>query len=130
MPNLPFSPNSAHGPITGVIAPYGRVRAAHVTDGMSSTFLIGERNRDNCGSPIWTAGFNWTSVKFASRAYQPASTYNAGSGCIQSFGALHVDTFGMAMCDGSVRQVGYAVDLTVFSALGSRKKREVVSLDQ
>lgn len=128
VPNLPFSPSGPHGPITGVIAPYGRVRAAHVTDGMSSTFLIGERNRDNCGSPIWTVGFNWTSVKFAMHA--PVSTYNAGSGCIQSFGSLHVDTFGMAMCDGSVRQVGYDVDQTVFSALGSRNKRESVSLDQ
>ena len=129
VPNLPYTPsNPAHGPITGVIAPYGRVRAAHVTDGMSSTFLIGERNRESCADVSWTDGFNWLSVKFTNTP--PVSAYNASSGCIQSFGSLHRDTFGMAMCDGSVRQVGYEVDRTVFSALGTRNKREIVSLDQ
>jgi hypothetical protein len=43
---------------------------------------------------------------------------------------MHRDTFGMVMCDGSVRQVVYEVDQTVFSALGSRNKGEIVSLDQ
>ena len=129
VPNLPYtSSNPAHGPITGVIAPYGRVRAAHVTDGMSSTFLIGERNRESCGDFNWTDGFNWRSVKFTKTP--PVSAYNSSSGCIQSFGSMHRDTFGMVMCDGSVRQVVYEVDQTVFSALGTRNKREIVSLDQ
>jgi hypothetical protein len=133
VPGLPYSPMGALGPITGVIAPYGRVRAAHVTDGMSSTFLVGERNNfGNCGGTNWTQGFNWDSVKFTNTA--PVSTRHVelfqNNNCVQSFGGRHVDTFGMAMCDGSVRQVAYDVSLPVFSALGSRNKRESVSLDQ
>ena len=130
VPGLPYSPIGDWGPITGVIAPFGRVRAAHVTDGMSSTFLVGERNEDGCGATAWTAGFGWTSVKFTSGAYPPASTYAAGSGCVQTFGSMHVETFGMVMCDGSVRQVEYLVDMGVFSALGSRNKADLVSAGQ
>jgi prepilin-type N-terminal cleavage/methylation domain-containing protein len=129
VPNLPFSPNGPHGPITGVIAPYGRVRAAHVTDGMSSTFLIGERNNfDGCGGGGgWLNGFNWSSIKFTNTA--PVSTRHVqvfqNNNCVQSFGGRHIDTFGMVMCDGSVRQVVYEVDLAVFRACGSRNKREL-----
>jgi prepilin-type N-terminal cleavage/methylation domain-containing protein len=129
VPNLPYTQTDLRfWPITGVIAPYGRVRAAHVTDGMSSTFLIGERNRESCGDFNWTDGFCWMSVKFTFSP--PTSAYNAPPGCINTFGSMHRDTFGMVMCDGSVRQVVYEVDQTVFSALGTRNKREIVSLDQ
>jgi hypothetical protein len=95
---------------------------------MSSTFLIGERNRESCGDFNWTDGFCWMSVKFTFSP--PTSAYNAPPGCINTFGSMHRDTFGMVMCDGSVRQVVYEVDQTVFSALGSRNKGEIVSLDQ
>jgi prepilin-type N-terminal cleavage/methylation domain-containing protein len=133
---LPYSPMGALGPITGVIAPFGRVRAAHVTDGMSSTFLVGERNNfGNCpGGKDWLLGFNWESIRFTNTP--PVSTQHVAAfqntGCVQSFGGRHVDTFGMVVCDGSVRQVAYTVDLTVFRACGSRNKREVQagSLDQ
>ena len=37
-----------------------------------------------------------------------------------SFGARHADSYGMAMCDGSVRQVAFTIDPVVFRDAGSR----------
>jgi len=38
----------------------------------------------------------------------------------QSFGSAHSDGLNMALCDGSVHQIGYTIDLTVYKYLGNR----------
>jgi hypothetical protein len=37
-----------------------------------------------------------------------------------NFGARHADSYGMVMCDGSVRQVAFTIDPAVFRDSGTR----------
>jgi type II secretory pathway pseudopilin PulG len=135
--NLPYSPGAPGGglstyPITGVIAPWGRVRAAHVTDGMSKTFLGGERF-DPYGETevdVTTFAVDWmkageATTRFTINPPICALALNKRLGWDQdyqydNFGARHADSYGMAMCDGSVRHVAFIIDPVVFRDAGSR----------
>jgi prepilin-type N-terminal cleavage/methylation domain-containing protein len=121
----------AVGAIDGVIGLFGRVRAAHVRDGMSQTLLIAERENSDAGcgtnSRPWLSGFDWWSIKFTNHA--PRLTLNTATGCLMAFGSRHADSFGAVMCDGSVRRVTYAVDPAVFRSAGSRSGGDIGNLD-
>lgn len=124
---------------TGVICSFGRVRAAHVTDGLGNTLLCGERpihsnnllvvtgNMPCDGAGPWPRNFSHTNLKSTwngPRPFIPGMT----AGCDYTFGSRHGTTFAAAFCDGSVRQVGYEVDaVNVWRPLGSRNGREVVA---
>jgi hypothetical protein len=135
--NLPYSPGSPGGglstyPITGVIAPWGRVRAAHVKDGMSKTFLGGERFDDYSETEVesgslaqgWTKA-GYVTTRFTINPPQCALALKKKTGWDfdyqhDNFGARHPDSYGMAMCDGSVRQVAFIIDPVIFRDAGSR----------
>ena len=124
----------------GVIGSVGRVRAAHVTDGLSNTLLCAERaitNRNvlvmtnnmpcDAAGGSWVMNYGWTNLK--TTAFGP-STFIPGfpEGCDRRFGSRHRDTFAAGFCDGSVRQVGFDVDaVNVWRPLGSRNLREAVA---
>jgi len=122
--------------VNGVIAILGRIRPAHVKDGLSNTFLAGERvlwpaqySGSYCENDQgWTVGFDWDTIRWTTdppkedRRIPP----DLDPGCQGYFGGAHPSTFGMAFADGSVRTVSYAVDQSVFRGLGSRNGSEVV----
>ena len=133
----------------GVICTFGRVRAAHVTDGLGNTLLCGEKPvrspsvyewagadnpcdwaSDNGGG--WTAGWGWGAPSGGRppHKYIPGFPYNAGGGCsLGGFGSRHDTTFGTAFCDGSVRHLGFEVDaLTVWPQLNSRNDGQILNL--
>jgi prepilin-type N-terminal cleavage/methylation domain-containing protein/prepilin-type processing-associated H-X9-DG protein len=121
--------------VSGVIAILGRVRAAHVRDGMSNTFLAGEKylNPDNystadlfCNDQGWTVGFDYDSLAHTGShdgaVYSPLQdTRGIGASL---FGSAHPTVFNMAFCDGSVRALSYLIDGSTFRALGSRNGGE------
>ena len=112
---------------------HGRSMVAYrqVTDGLSNTLLLGEKNlyfeayelgttglgdnenlyvgfgRDNCRST--------NDVPFPDSQRKP-----------DSFGSAHSVGAHMAFADGSVRSVSYEVEREVFSALGSRDGEELI----
>ena len=129
----------------GVIAMLGMIRAAHVRDGLSNTYLLGERpvqiSTDisfrggalNFGGGTeqenfydWGSGHIQTIYKITSL---PPAPFRAGvfSNAPNTFGSRHPDTCGMAFCDGSVRSVSFGVDVTVHQGLGTRAGGEFVS---
>lgn len=127
--------------VTGVIAILGRVRPAHVTDGMSQTFLAGERymNPDFYLGPRycandqgWTVGFDYDTVAHTGShqgdAYPPLPDTSGVGGCDTIFGSAHPGVFNMALCDGGVRTIDFNVDPAVFRGLGSRNGGEVQTL--
>jgi len=118
---------------TGVIHYRSKITTKNVTDGMSKTYLIGEKflspdgyqrllpggaglYGDNQGA--WS-GFEWDNHRvawnpassLAQENYQPrrdiAGVDNPG---YLAFGSAHPGSLGMAMCDGSVQEVSYAID--------------------
>lgn len=137
--NLPYAPGRSQAgtfvvitfPVTGVIAPWGRVRAAHVRDGMGQTFLGGERydtySETEAVSPFsdgWIKA-NYSTTRFTSNPPLCALSEKKSTGWVSNyewdnFGARHAESFGMAMCDGSVRQVAFTIDPIVFRDCGTR----------
>ena len=140
--------NSA-GFINGIICTCGRIRSAHVTDGLQNTLMFGERSMrvndllvlaSNGQSPCdtaapwtgWGSFAYWRTTSAALEVYIQGAPWNTGCGYGAAnpggFGSAHGTTFGAAFCDGSVRHVGFDIDLsTVWRPLGSRNGGEIAT---
>ncbi|MBN2295189.1 MAG: DUF1559 domain-containing protein [Pirellulales bacterium] len=122
----------------GIFFPCSMISVRDVTDGTSSTFLVGEKglNADHyvdggdygdnenliIGDDMDIT--RWTSVD------HPPIQDTPGLAAYYSFGSPHPQAFNMAYCDGSVRTVSYDIDLKLYTNLGNRKDGEVLNLRQ
>jgi prepilin-type N-terminal cleavage/methylation domain-containing protein len=114
---------------TGVVYPCSRITAAHITDGMSVTFLIGEfnRNPDTYGladSDIY--GGDEAVVALSGWGLQPDVP---GVNSTNGFGGAHAANCHFAFCDGSVRPVSYDISSTLRAQLSNRKDKNPLNLD-
>ena len=130
----------------GVIATFGRVRAAHVTDGLGNTLLCAERplrsndvlawnsNDSPCDTANnnqggWTAGAGWWTPLSSQAPEMFIQGFPYGGCGMGGFGSRHPNTFGTAYCDGSVRHLGFEVDhASVWRPLGRRNDRQPSNL--
>ncbi len=121
--------------VTGVIFTTSMVRIKDIPDGLSRTYLLGEKylipdhytdgieGVDN--NPLY-AGFDWDWERWGGPetpldpACQPTRDRQGESSYIK-FGSAHATVFNISLCDGSVRAVGYDIDPVVHSRLSSRK---------
>ncbi len=106
------------------------VKARHCVDGMTKTYLIGERylhftsyeTTVGDDDQSWDSGYDWD----ANRWTNVAPRYDQDSGSTSSnsmFGSAHLSTFNMAFCDGTVRAVPYEIDPAIHKSLGARNDR-------
>lgn len=113
------------------------VGVKHITDGTSKTMLLGEKYvpsnayqgtawGDNFA---WIQGVQWEGVRFANDPPlnddpldELVDDTRGGIVCgdCDFFGGPHPGVFNVAMCDGSVQQVPYNVDMEVFRAMANR----------
>ena len=126
----------------GVSYQRSQVTMADITDGVSNTFLIGEKYISSnhyadgkdlgdsetmyCGDDLdllrWT-GINGT-VGTATNNNLPVrdrSTPTSEGNRVQWFGSAHANGFNMSFCDGSVCTISYSIDAEVYRRLGNRK---------
>ncbi len=127
---------SAHVPIknwNGVVCQRSTFQFADVTDGTSSTYLVGEKyvGTDNY-EDLWYGnhgmlyiGFDSSHSRWANEILLPLMD-RPGFGDYWRFGSAHPGGFHMAFCDGSVRSVGYQIEGIVHRQLGNRKDGQVV----
>jgi len=108
------------------------VRSKDVTDGLSKTYLVGEKsiasNQYDTGNDEGDNGsiFDCTRgncLRFAKRAPAHDSLPGTGSescwGC-HSFGSAHSSTWNVVFCDGAVRALTYNISFPTHAALSSR----------
>ncbi|TWU28345.1 DUF1559 domain-containing protein [Bythopirellula polymerisocia] len=126
------------------------IKFAQITDGTSNTFLLGEKyvrtdlyeggsKSDDKG---WIDG--WDPDAIRSTCFQPYSDGdgyqfqpNNGPGDffgrdrdVYYFGSAHPGGLNGIFADGSVRSIGFDVDILLFNALGTRDRGEVVDTSQ
>jgi prepilin-type N-terminal cleavage/methylation domain-containing protein/prepilin-type processing-associated H-X9-DG protein len=111
------------------------VRLAEITDGLSSTLLVGEkrlnhfyfgktRSDDNEG---YSAGNDWDTMRNADRAPAPDTNAPTGEKGFSQFGSAHPSGFSILFVDGSVRLLSFGIDPEVFASLGTRAQGEPIS---
>jgi prepilin-type N-terminal cleavage/methylation domain-containing protein len=112
---------------TGAIRRYLPVRLAEITDGLSSTLLVGDKrlNRHTLGkwqeddNEGYTAGWDEDTMRHTD--LPPAADYGSPTGDgEQRFGSSHPAAFNVGLADGSVQTLSYTIDATVFTRLGHK----------
>ncbi|MDY0167314.1 MAG: DUF1559 domain-containing protein [Thermoguttaceae bacterium] len=117
---------------TGVVGVGSQVAVADVRDGLSNTYMVGEKylspdkyTTGNCGgdNENMYMGSNQDVERFSSASPwpdQPGNDYNI------HWGSAHAGGFNMAMCDGSVRSISYSIETTTHYRLGHRADNQPI----
>ena len=121
---------------TGVSYLRSQVTVAMITDGLSNTYMLGEKyiNSDNYYDGIsgsdnetWSVGYDndicrttWYDGKNPLTAYTPMQD-TAGYDNDVRFGSAHANSLNMSFCDGSVQAISYSIDPETNRRLGNRQ---------
>ncbi len=121
----------------GVIYQHSACKMSDIKDGVSNTFLCGEKyllpdgystGSDAGDDQGWTIGFDYDIGRYTGHtgdqphnnpAYQPLQDTPGYSNC-WVFGSAHANGSQMAFCDGSVQMINYTIDLETYARLGDR----------
>ncbi len=118
---------------TGVCFQRSEVRLAEIPDGTSNTYLLGEKyvsvrgyetGLDTAHDQSLYSGADWDLARWVLGPPLP----DADEFQTRAFGSAHEGACHMALCDGSVRSVGYSVDVETHRRLGNRRDGQVVDL--
>lgn len=116
---------------TGICFQRSQIRTADITDGLSSTYLTGEKflridlyENGQCGGDNENAftGVNNDQTRVATPTVK-LSPDQAGAEWLNNrhiFGSAHTAGFFMAFCDGSTHLIVYAIDPEIHRRLGNR----------
>ena len=116
--------------LTGVCFVRSEIKVSAITDGLSQTFLLGEKNVDpqhydtgqalNDNQGAYT-GFNWDNQRVASGQWPPApDTDGSGRNHYAAFGSAHSGVWQAAYCDGHVAGLSYALGGVIAGQIANR----------
>lgn len=115
-----------------------RTKAASFIDGMSQTYLIGEKSMDSSAYTTGTSQGDQLPIAGDPRDNDTPSSYlryavrsprrDHSTDCLvcHDFGSAHSAAWNMVMADGSVRSINFSMDLQVHQANASISGGEVV----
>ena len=118
----------------GVIYTRSELKMAEITDGTSNTFLIGEKclspdyyltGEDGADNSTMFQGFDPDINRWAATEPRQDQAGLVDSGRYR-FGSPHSDGCNFVLCDGSVRSISYAIDMTTYGCLSNRKDDKVL----
>jgi hypothetical protein len=126
----------------GVIFQRSEIRPAMITDGLSRTFLIGEKfvpcysndQKTQSDDQSMYVGFSYDNNRACRYSTPPICDYTVlvpseRPKTLWRFGSAHSTGLHMACCDGSVHFVDYSINMVVFSAMSTRNLNEKRQLD-
>jgi prepilin-type N-terminal cleavage/methylation domain-containing protein/prepilin-type processing-associated H-X9-DG protein len=119
---------------TGAIGHMVCRRIAEITDGTSTTILVGEKRLNISDLGQWqpddnegyTCGWDEDTIRLTNRPPEP----DCHGGCTGDhlFGSSHPGLFNVVFADGSVHSLTYSIDPLVFSYLGNKSDGQAVDL--
>jgi prepilin-type N-terminal cleavage/methylation domain-containing protein/prepilin-type processing-associated H-X9-DG protein len=133
--------NASHTDDTGVSCTHSEIKMSDITDGASNTYLIGEKycnpdhyadGADGYDDQSWNVASDWDIVRWTGATADIDDRVISDVTCVPmqdtpgdsrfgwAFGSAHAGGFNMGFCDGSVRFVGYQIDLKAHWCLGNR----------
>ncbi|MGC4004244.1 MAG: DUF1559 domain-containing protein [Pirellulales bacterium] len=113
----------------GVCNTGSEIKASLIKDGLSKTYLVGEKylalqrgSETTFGddNQTWDTAYDWDTYRWTSGAPYFDQIVDSAVNSTQ-FGSSHLGGFGMACCDGTVRMIPYEIDNTIHRLLGGRK---------
>ena len=140
---------------SGVTYNFSRVRVGEIRDGLSNTYLYGEKGvqieyyapssdmwhyandyPDFCSEGdaevcryAYAGSFSGTTFSQKSTAYLPLQDRSGYGSCNTRFGSAHAGSFGVVLCDGSVQRVSYSIDPQAFHCFGSKSDGQAITLE-
>mgnify|MGYP003681907479 CR=1 FL=1 len=131
-----FPPVSKYANWTGISYLARKKSMAHIKDGSSNTYLVGEKYLDPQAYYDGNAagddnavycGHDWDICRwtYPSASYLPKQDRMGYNSSIE-FGSAHPGGLNMAFCDGSVRKVSYSIAVEIHSRLGNRKDGQAI----
>jgi hypothetical protein len=114
-------------PATGISYFRSRVKMCDISDGASSTYMLGEKylNPDSYYNGVDNADnetlYNGYDNDLHRTTYDTPIQDTPGYPQSYRFGGPHSAGYYMAFCDGSVRMIGYTIDATTHRYLGNHK---------
>jgi len=121
-------------PPTGIVHLLSMVRAAHVRDGLSNTYLVGEKylnpdsyltGADNGDNENIYVGDNGDITRWT---ISPPMMDRPGYADVGRYGSSHSGGCNIAMCDGSVRSIPYSVQPDLHRWLGNRRDGKALDM--
>ena len=113
----------------GISYPRSTISLRQISDGLSQTAMVGEKNMDpteydtgmfGADNESLYCGFNADLYKTTGFGPIQDSPLNAD---VNRFGSIHAVAFNMVFCDGSVRQINYEINDSVFGASRQPKRQ-------
>ena len=123
----------SNAPLNGVSHYFAEVKESDIADGLSNTFLAGEKwagiseTGREYNQPLFS-GDCLDVTRFTQFAPRPDAIKLFDSPF--SFGSSHKAGLNFAYCDGSTQTISYMVDEILFSNLGNRRDGNSVSADR
>ena len=133
---------------SGIVFSHCCFKMTDVGDGLSNTYLIGEKylNPDDYTTGAWGGddqspfvGADWDTARSASGSvttagtlgsYLPPMQDTAGLPGSYEFGSAHSGSFNMALCDGSVRSINYTIGEVVHRRVANREDGMPIDMNQ
>jgi prepilin-type processing-associated H-X9-DG protein len=121
----------------GIFFPLSMIASADIRDGLSNTYLIGEKymNPDNYTNgkehgDQWCAfiGDDPDITRYCIGPYSTAAQDSSDRMSTSIFGSAHAGSFNMAFCDGSVHPISYGISPEIHGRLSHRSDGTTVDL--
>ncbi len=115
---------------TGIMYPGSQLTLESVTDGLSNTYMAGEKylppddytnGADGGDNENAYMGFNADIGRWGGPNVGIPRQDTPGLTDYNDYGSVHPNGFNMALCDGSVRMISFSIDLTTHGRLANRK---------